>query len=142
YRIPDETMLLDIDWFQKVRARIHFDEQKLLFRYLGKSNEIPIIQTCEDKLEIPQEAYSSNKDDFFNTYESEDDLEEVESYHTDDISTDNEELFLNPWEDVYSPAIYLTAIEEIFTLEATKKPESTPVDFISELVKVKTLNEK
>ncbi|CAG8796897.1 1960_t:CDS:2, partial [Racocetra persica] len=88
------TMLLGINWFQKVQVQIHFNEQKLLFRYLEKSNEIPIIQTHEDKLEIPQKAYSSDEDDFFTTYESEDDLDEVESYHTDDASTDNEEFEL------------------------------------------------
>ncbi|CAG8522101.1 6330_t:CDS:2 [Racocetra persica] len=71
-------------------------KERLKIGYLEKSSEISIIQTHEDKLEIPQEAYSSDENDFFNTYESEDDLEKVVSYHMDAAQTDDKELYLNP----------------------------------------------
>ncbi|CAG8773199.1 21153_t:CDS:2, partial [Racocetra persica] len=98
-----------------------------------KSNKISILQTREDKLEISQETYSSNKDDFFNTYKSEDDLEKVESYYMDRGQTDDKKLYLNPWENVYSPAIYLTAIKEISTPNINKKPKPTFAKIINEL---------
>ncbi|CAG8821111.1 31751_t:CDS:2, partial [Racocetra persica] len=56
-----------------------------------RSSEISIIQTRDDKLELPQETYSSDEDDFFDIYE-EKDLEEVKSYHTDDTQTEDEEI--------------------------------------------------
>ncbi|CAG8724341.1 31754_t:CDS:2, partial [Racocetra persica] len=48
------------------------------------SSNISIIQIYEDKLEISQEAYNSDEDNFFNTYESETNLDEIESYYIDD----------------------------------------------------------
>ncbi|CAG8770256.1 3044_t:CDS:1, partial [Racocetra persica] len=58
------------------------------------------------------------------------------------MQTDDEELFLNPWEDVYSPAIYLITIEEISTPEINQNPKLTPAKIVNKLVKVKALNEE
>ncbi|CAG8721828.1 16163_t:CDS:1, partial [Racocetra persica] len=102
--------------------------------------QILIIQTHEDKLEIPQEVYSSDENNFFNTYESEDNLDKVKSYHIDGIQTDDEKLFLNPWKDVYSPAIYLTTIKEISTSSNSNKPELSPTEIVNRLVNVEILN--
>ncbi|CAG8848440.1 36275_t:CDS:2, partial [Racocetra persica] len=52
----------------------------------------------------------NNDGDFFDNYEKEK-MEEVKSYCTDG-SADDEELYINLWENAYSPAIYLTSIEE------------------------------
>ncbi|CAG8667167.1 10745_t:CDS:2 [Acaulospora morrowiae] len=57
------------------------------------------------------------KDDYFDIYEEED-LDEVESYLTDD----QEDLYTNPWIDEHSPAAYLTTIEEVPTPEETERP--------------------
>ena len=45
---PNEIMLLEMDWFQKVCAWLYFDEKKLFIRYLEKGIEIPIYQSKED----------------------------------------------------------------------------------------------
>ncbi|CAG8838819.1 4840_t:CDS:1, partial [Racocetra persica] len=64
----------------------------------------------------------SNKDDFFNTYKSEDNLEEVESYYTDSTQTDDEKLFFNLWKDVY---------EEIPTSEINQNPKLTTAKIVN-----------
>ncbi|CAG8572421.1 3130_t:CDS:2 [Cetraspora pellucida] len=76
-------------------------------------------QAREDKIGLPQD-YGSDEDNFFDNYEEED-IEEVESYHTDDTLSEGEELYTNSWEDVYSLAIYLTTLEEIPTSEEPKE---------------------
>ncbi|CAG8477356.1 6744_t:CDS:2 [Acaulospora morrowiae] len=48
----------------------------------------------------------------------EEDLDEVESYLTDD----QEDLYTNPWIDKHSPAAYLMTIEEVLTPEETERP--------------------
>ncbi|CAG8718315.1 12787_t:CDS:2, partial [Cetraspora pellucida] len=90
-------------------------------------------------MEEPQETYSSDEDDFFNTYEDEE-IEKVESYHTDRTSSKEEKLYTNPWAGVYSPAIYLTSIEEVPTQDEEEEAELTPTGKIKKLVEEETLD--
>ncbi|CAG8811680.1 28645_t:CDS:1, partial [Racocetra persica] len=92
----------------------------------------------EDQPEMPSEF--SNEENNFDNYE-EKETEEVESYCTD-RSNDDEELYINPWKDEYSPAIYLTSIEKISTTRKEENPDTTPENNINALVQVETLDEE
>ncbi|CAG8615566.1 11185_t:CDS:2 [Acaulospora morrowiae] len=112
----DEMMLLGMSWFKKLRARLHFDEQKLFITYDGE------IIDCEE-------------DDYFDNYEKEE-LDEVESYLTDD----QKDLYTNPWTDEYSPAVYLTTIEEIPTPEETERQTPSLEDAVEELATTEVIS--
>ncbi|CAG8763880.1 34935_t:CDS:2, partial [Racocetra persica] len=77
----------------------------------------------EDLLVEPQETFSDGNN-FFNQYESEE-IEEVESFHTDEAMTNEEDLPITPLENKYSPAIYLTSIEKVLTFEEKQVKEAT-----------------
>ncbi|CAG8740566.1 10452_t:CDS:2, partial [Acaulospora morrowiae] len=134
----EEMMLLGMSWFKKLHARLYFDEQKLIITHEGESIELPIYQEKEAKLEEPEEEKKEDyeEDDYFDTYEEED-LDEVESYLTDN----QEDLYTNPWIDEQSPAAYLTTIEEVPTLEETKRPIQPLEGVIEELVNNKVIND-
>ncbi|CAG8632918.1 3038_t:CDS:2 [Acaulospora morrowiae] len=103
----EEMILLGMSWFKKLRARLYFDEHKLIITHEGESIELPIHQEKEEE-----------------------DLDEVESYLTDD----QEDLYTNPWIDEQSPAAYLMTIEEVPTPEETERPIQPLKGVIEELV--------
>ncbi|CAG8697065.1 2782_t:CDS:2, partial [Cetraspora pellucida] len=61
---PEETLLLGTDWFQKVNARIHFDEQKLYLKYLDnqgrEKEEKPFEEKLQELLDNKGEQISSH----------------------------------------------------------------------------------
>ncbi|CAG8540458.1 5013_t:CDS:2 [Acaulospora morrowiae] len=113
----EEMMLLGMSWFKRLCTRLYFDEQKLIITHEGESIELPIHQEKKAKIEKLKEEEEENykKNDYFDIYKEEE-LDEVESYLTDD----QENLYTNPWIDEYSPAAYLTVIEEALTAEETE----------------------
>ncbi|CAG8455607.1 13803_t:CDS:1 [Acaulospora morrowiae] len=114
----EEMILLGMSWFKKLRACLYFNEQKLIITHKEESIELPIHQEKEVKIEEPEEKEENyEEDDYFDTYKEED-LDEVESYLTDD----QENLYTNPWIDEHSPAAYLTMIEEVLTPKETERP--------------------
>src|SRR5260363_424058 len=98
--------------------------------------EIPVYQSNEDKLE-PLQSKIDDNEDFFNNYEEERDIEEVESYYTDKLV----KLHTTLDEDC-SPVIYLTAVEELPTPEENVQPELTCEEKINQLVKVEALTQE
>ncbi|CAG8781668.1 772_t:CDS:1, partial [Acaulospora morrowiae] len=74
----DETLLLGTDWFQKTKARIHFDEQKIFLRYQGKELEIPISHNGVEELTRPDESEESDYESGGTYGEFEYESEEVE----------------------------------------------------------------
>ncbi|CAG8522358.1 5962_t:CDS:2, partial [Scutellospora calospora] len=98
----DETLLLGTDWFQKVKARIHFDEQKLILKYQGRTIEVPISYTGNEALnqhnkENNWDVESGDTFDEF-TYEDED-LDEAEGYYTLESSEEEPDIYENPWKN-------------------------------------------
>ncbi|CAG8756716.1 11402_t:CDS:2, partial [Cetraspora pellucida] len=93
-----ECILESIAKFQKARAIVDFDEQKLVIRYLDRRFEVPIMHTGKKKQKeyVNKDVRSgnhngdkNNDDDLFEGFEYEsEDLEEVESYFIDSISVD------------------------------------------------------
>ncbi|CAG8694906.1 15637_t:CDS:2, partial [Acaulospora morrowiae] len=118
----DETLLLGTDWFQRGNARIHFDEWKILLRYRGKELEVLISHNGIEGLAWPDELKVSDdesKDTFDELeYESEN-VEKEERYYTGEQSEEEETMD----KGIPSPAVYLTILEEIPTLEDDEKYE-------------------
>src|SRR5260364_225097 len=98
--------------------------------------EIPVYQSKEDILEPPQSEIDNNED-FFNNYEEERDIEEIESYYTDK----SVKLHITLDGDC-SPAIYLTAVEELPTPEENVQPKLTCEEKTNQLVKVEALTQE
>ncbi|CAG8530531.1 7487_t:CDS:2 [Cetraspora pellucida] len=123
---------------EKVHAYLHFGKGKLFLRYLDKSLKVPIFQA--KKVE-PLKTFS-DKDNFFNHYKKEE-IVKVKSYYTDEAITDEEDnLYTNSWVNIYSPAIYITAVEEFLTYEKVNKPELTLEEAIQALVQTDILSKK
>ncbi|CAG8548201.1 11648_t:CDS:1 [Acaulospora morrowiae] len=113
----DELLLLGNDWFEKVKAQIYIDEQKLIVKYDGKKIKIPITNDKERK--VPANETDSNEqsddeevDNVLNNiiYEKED-VEEKKGYFSKearDGSDSNEEAC----PEELDPAAYLSQIKE------------------------------
>ncbi|CAG8627102.1 13990_t:CDS:2 [Acaulospora morrowiae] len=90
---------------------------KLYLKYQDQSTEIPISHNDMTFLQTPEEMDKSNEDpntcDEFE-YESEE-LEKKEEYYMEEWS--DGELYENPWENMQSPAIYMTTLEKIPTYD-------------------------
>ncbi|CAG8604067.1 8975_t:CDS:2, partial [Cetraspora pellucida] len=122
----DETLLLGTDWFQKAWAMLDFDEQKLVIRYMGRRFEVPIMHMDKGKQKecILEELESGDHDEdeaneLFDEmeYESEE-LEEVESFTSNNGPTDNDddtEEIREKRVEIESPAVCLAVMEEIPT---------------------------
>lgn len=138
----DETLLLGTDWFQRANARIHFDEQKLYLKYQGQSAEVPISHNDATFLQTPEGTDVSDEDpdtcDEFE-YESEE-LEEKEGYYTEERS--DEELYENPWENMQSPAIYMTTLEEIPTRDEDRDEQRNDVEAPKQNIDIRLTKEE
>ncbi|CAG8599198.1 13129_t:CDS:2, partial [Acaulospora morrowiae] len=134
----DEMLLLGTDWFQKSKARIHFDEKKLYLQYAGEAIEVPISHHGTESLLEPESDQESAETDLFDEFEYEEEkVDERGGYYTGDVLSD-EELYENPWEEMESLAIYLTNVEEVPTLEGEKEPELTTKERIESLIEKNT----
>ncbi|CAG8658826.1 13685_t:CDS:2, partial [Acaulospora morrowiae] len=86
----------------------------------------------------PESDQESTETDLFNEFEyKEEKIDERDGYYTDDMLLDKE-LYENPWEEMKSPAIYLTNVEEVPTLEEEKEPELTMKERIESLIEKNT----
>ncbi|CAG8714801.1 10873_t:CDS:1, partial [Acaulospora morrowiae] len=83
----------------------------------GKKLEVPISHNGIEKLAQPEELEENDcgSEDMFEgiEYESEE-VKKEEGYYTGDLSEGKERV---DWEEISSPAIYLTALEEVPTWE-------------------------
>ncbi|CAG8759806.1 8759_t:CDS:2 [Cetraspora pellucida] len=139
----DENLLLGTDWFQKARAMVNFDEQKLVIRYLGRRFEVPIMHTDkgkqkeyvnEDMRSGDHDGDENDDDDLFEEFEYEsEDLEEVESYSTDsipvgEVSESESEGRIDDENVEESPAVCLAVMEEVPTEKKVPVDEKPPVE--------------
>ncbi|CAG8683941.1 8590_t:CDS:2 [Acaulospora morrowiae] len=117
-----ERTLRKVKEFQRENARIHFDERKILLRYRGEKLEVPISHNGIEGLAQPDELEVSDdeSEDTFDElkYESKN-IEEKEGYYTGQRSKKKETMD----KGIPSPAVYLTVLEEISTLEDDEKYE-------------------
>ncbi|CAG8546429.1 3767_t:CDS:2 [Cetraspora pellucida] len=82
----DKTLLLGNNWFERAHAYIHFNEQKLILRYLRRVIKMPISNNGSKKLHQPDEQL---------IYEDEE-IEETKGYFTEElISEEDSELYSN-----------------------------------------------
>ncbi|CAG8676924.1 16101_t:CDS:2, partial [Acaulospora morrowiae] len=117
----DKTLLLGTDWFQKGKALIHFDEQKILLKYQGKELEVLISHNGLEKLVRPDEIEASDYEsgDAFDKWEYEsEEMEKKEGYYTEEQSKEEE----TTCEEIPSLAIYLAILEQV---TMWKEEEST-----------------
>ncbi|CAG8827070.1 4206_t:CDS:1, partial [Cetraspora pellucida] len=112
---PEETLLLETDWFQKANAQLYFDSQKLRISNDEKAVEIPISNTGIETLtpSYGKQEYDSDGGDTFDEFDyEEDNLEEIDRYFTDEWSeVDNQQLGQER-ESEENPALFLTDINE------------------------------
>ncbi|CAG8756457.1 8453_t:CDS:2 [Cetraspora pellucida] len=139
----DKNLLLGTDWFQKARAMVDLNKQKLVIRYLDKRFEVPIMHTDkgkqkeyvnEDMRSGDHDGDKNDDDDLFEEFEYKSkDLEEVESYSTDSISVDEvskNELKGRIYDENIeeeSPAVCLAVMEEVPTEKKVSVDEKPPV---------------
>ncbi|CAG8457790.1 42766_t:CDS:2 [Gigaspora margarita] len=83
----------------------------------------------------------SDSSDTFNefTYEEEV-LDEIEGYHTEESATEEIGLYDNPWADIESPGIYLTAIDKPPN-QTEEPPKRTSNEYLDEIIQDKDLDE-
>ncbi|CAG8649938.1 10551_t:CDS:2 [Cetraspora pellucida] len=139
----DENLLLGTDWFQKARAMVNFDEQKLVIRYLGRRFEVPIMHTDKGKQKEyvnkdmrsgDHDSDENDDDDLFEKFEYEsEDLEEVESYSTDSIpvgkvSESESEGRIDDENVEESLAVCLAVMEEVPTEKKVPVDEKLPAE--------------
>ncbi|CAG8815309.1 11079_t:CDS:1, partial [Gigaspora margarita] len=76
--------------------------------------EVPISNTSNNDLRAPELEHMDMESDSSNTFYKfiyeEEVLNEIEEYHTKESVAKEIGLYDNPWADIESPAIYLTAI--------------------------------
>ncbi|CAG8783670.1 4957_t:CDS:1, partial [Gigaspora margarita] len=67
----DNTLLLETNWFQKAKARLYFDKQKLNLHYLNQLAEVPISNNGIKTLVLYQkdDKYKSEEGDTFGKFE-------------------------------------------------------------------------
>ncbi|CAG8559270.1 17916_t:CDS:2 [Gigaspora margarita] len=94
----DNLLLLDMDWFVKARARLHFAEKRLYLTYGGKTSEFEY----EDEI-----------------------LDEAEGYFTEGPPED--ELYKNPWKNHRGPAANLANMEVLPVSEPDPEDEPVEV---------------
>ncbi|CAG8720850.1 18446_t:CDS:2, partial [Acaulospora morrowiae] len=91
----------------------------------GEAIEVLISHHGTESLLEPESDQESVETDLFDEFEYEKEkVDERDGYYTGNVFSD-EELYENPWEEMESPAIYLTNVEEVPTLEGKKEPELT-----------------
>ncbi|CAG8510750.1 31934_t:CDS:2 [Gigaspora margarita] len=76
----DDTLLLETEWFQKTKARIHFDEQKLYLKYADRLAEIKISNSGNEDLKPrkDEDNYSEDRDTFDEFDYEEKEFDEIE----------------------------------------------------------------
>ncbi|CAG8703221.1 2210_t:CDS:2, partial [Acaulospora morrowiae] len=112
--------------------------EKLYLRYAGEAIEVLIFHHGTESLLEPESDQESVETDLFDEFEYEEEkIDERDGYYTGDVLLDKE-LYKNPWEEMESPAIYLTNMEEVPTLEGKKESELTTKERIESLIEKNT----
>ncbi|CAG8563377.1 16663_t:CDS:2 [Acaulospora morrowiae] len=103
------------------KARIHFDKRRIFLNYQGNELEIPISHYKIKGLARPDESEAGEykSGDTFNEseYKSKE-VEEEEKYYIGEQSEGKEVMR----EEIPSPAVYLTTLEEVLTPEDEEEP--------------------
>ncbi|CAG8612773.1 1322_t:CDS:2, partial [Acaulospora morrowiae] len=103
-----------------------------------KAIEMLIFHHGTESLLESESDQESAETDLFDEFEYEEEkVDKRDGYYTSDVLSD-EELYENPWKEMESPAIYLTNVEEIPTLEGEKEPELTSKKQIESLIEKNT----
>src|SRR6185436_3940034 len=112
---PEETLLLETDFFEKTQAQWDFADKTLKLLYNGDETVVQTTHTYNDPLyiESDEEEYNDNDAQQELEYELESDLSENETYHSElSDQLDEEGLYSNPWQtetpDDENPVLYLT----------------------------------
>ncbi|CAG8640431.1 13606_t:CDS:2, partial [Acaulospora morrowiae] len=133
--LSDETFLLGNDWFERVKARIYYDEQKFVLKHNGKIIKIPISNDVTKKILVNEGEKEEPNDEGWDKDETDQILDEViyeeeevderKGYFVEeemnDLNSDSEDRMNN-----LGPAAYLSQVEELLTTineESTKTLE-------------------
>ncbi|CAG8612844.1 9941_t:CDS:2 [Acaulospora morrowiae] len=118
----DEILILGNDWFEKVKARIYIDEQKLILKYKDQKIKVPITNDRARKM-LANETDDNEQYDEKQTNNDSDSNDDTQSESCSNLGFNNKTRSKGS-----SFAMYFTQVRESLPSEEEKTSEEVSIE--------------